>query len=637
MLAGVVFPSFLWSLVRFNCACNSGVDYLSRLQGCDLKAEGLWALSRILHELWMHRLWTRFCWHNLTVRPCFLDGFPTSLTRCGTLDGIHNRWDFQVNFVEVIWWTNSHKLSLKLRLRRNLQLLGSKIQSWINNLRHKLNLISSISNSFFLSINLHPLHIHLSPHHQRQNHQHRWHLNPHHLDPVFPLIQRRWCSRWRIRSNPVCRLLWTRTKSATRVILHSLHSHQFQSLRPFPAILLHQMNSHHHNVPTVAPALIVIVQVPEYLTNVRSPFHAVHVDKDPPDEYIVHLDHALHPEDVAPRREMFRDVQAELHRSHYGQPLHVVEKYHMEEMMIIHFMNPVTGQPVFTLQRGNTTHNHLLTLSIPSPTTTTTTITPPTSGNPGANGRTIPSLPTHPTHLVGSVRVKNLTSNNGTSTFVLTFLVSSALFQVIPSKGNREPGDWSCWTVNRMPPVGGYGKGWATCSPKTSTRNKGAEWTRRWEPGDWSCWTVNRMPPVGGYGKGRAVCSPATSTKGWTRRWEPGDWSCWTVNRMPPVGGYGKGRAVCSPATSTKGWTRWWEPGDWSCWTVNRMPPVGGYGKGRAVCSCSPATSTKGWTRRWEPGDWSCWTVNRMPPVGGYGKGWAICSPATSARRKRTK
>ena len=30
-----------WSLVRLNCACNSGVDYLSRPEGCDLKAEGL--------------------------------------------------------------------------------------------------------------------------------------------------------------------------------------------------------------------------------------------------------------------------------------------------------------------------------------------------------------------------------------------------------------------------------------------------------------------------------------------------------------------------------------------------------------------------------------------------------------------
>ena len=94
--------------------------------------------------------------------------------------------------------------------------------------------------------------------------------------------------------------------------------------------------------------------------------------------------------------------------------------------MIIHFMNPVTGQPVFTLQRGNTTHNHLLTLSIPSPTTTTTTITPPTSGNPGANGRTIPSLPTHPTHLVGSVCVKHL-NRCKTSTFEPTFQVFTGI------------------------------------------------------------------------------------------------------------------------------------------------------------------------------------------------------------------
>ena len=38
---GVVFLSFYGPLVRFNCARNSGVDNLSRLQGCDMKAEGL--------------------------------------------------------------------------------------------------------------------------------------------------------------------------------------------------------------------------------------------------------------------------------------------------------------------------------------------------------------------------------------------------------------------------------------------------------------------------------------------------------------------------------------------------------------------------------------------------------------------
>ena len=50
------FSFFLWSLVRFNCARNSGVDDVSRLQGCEMKAEGLWALSRILHAMWMHHV-----------------------------------------------------------------------------------------------------------------------------------------------------------------------------------------------------------------------------------------------------------------------------------------------------------------------------------------------------------------------------------------------------------------------------------------------------------------------------------------------------------------------------------------------------------------------------------------------------
>ena len=31
----------LVTLVRFNCARNSGVDAVSRLQGCEVKAEGL--------------------------------------------------------------------------------------------------------------------------------------------------------------------------------------------------------------------------------------------------------------------------------------------------------------------------------------------------------------------------------------------------------------------------------------------------------------------------------------------------------------------------------------------------------------------------------------------------------------------
>ena len=55
MLAGMVTLLF-WSLVRFNCACNSGVEHVSRLQGCEMNAEGLGALSRTLHAMWMHHV-----------------------------------------------------------------------------------------------------------------------------------------------------------------------------------------------------------------------------------------------------------------------------------------------------------------------------------------------------------------------------------------------------------------------------------------------------------------------------------------------------------------------------------------------------------------------------------------------------
>ena len=96
----------------------------------------------------MHLFWTRFFhYNNLTVLPCFLDGFPTSLTRCGTLDGVRKRWDFKVNFVEEIWWISSHKLSLKLRLRLNLPLSGSKIRSSTNNSLLKLSPIYSTSSA----------------------------------------------------------------------------------------------------------------------------------------------------------------------------------------------------------------------------------------------------------------------------------------------------------------------------------------------------------------------------------------------------------------------------------------------------------------------------------------------------------
>ena len=88
---------------------------------------------------------------NLTVSPCFLDVFPTSLTQCGILVGTRRRWDFKVNSVEVTWWISSHKLSLKLRLSLRLPLSGSKMLFSINSSLHKLNPISNIFSNSFLS------------------------------------------------------------------------------------------------------------------------------------------------------------------------------------------------------------------------------------------------------------------------------------------------------------------------------------------------------------------------------------------------------------------------------------------------------------------------------------------------------
>ena len=54
--------SFLVSRWGWNCAPNSGVEHVSHPEGCDLNAEGLWALSRILHALWMHHFMNCCFW-----------------------------------------------------------------------------------------------------------------------------------------------------------------------------------------------------------------------------------------------------------------------------------------------------------------------------------------------------------------------------------------------------------------------------------------------------------------------------------------------------------------------------------------------------------------------------------------------
>ena len=341
-----------------------------------------------------------FHYNNLTVLPCSLDGFPPPPTRCGTLDGIHNRWDFKGNFVEVIWWTSSHKLSLKLRLRRNLLILGSKIPSWINNWRHKLSLISSTFNNSFLSINplriltQLPLHLLHNQHLKHQNHQHLWHLHPHKLAPVHPSTLKRWCSRWRTRSNPVSNAAWTNFRH--------LHMHQFQSLHRLPATSIHLMMFQHHiNDPTDDPGPNVIDLDPEDLTNVRSPSLAVLAVTDLQDEPVVRLDHDPRPEEDSPRRDVPPDDQAGLRRSLFGQPPHDIEKYDAEIKMTTHHRNQLTHQPLSNLQRGNTTHKCHITTPTLNHTTTTTTNTPPTSGNPEDNGKTIQNPQIHPMLQVG--------------------------------------------------------------------------------------------------------------------------------------------------------------------------------------------------------------------------------------------
>ena len=153
----------------------------------------------------------------------------------------------------------------------------------------------------------------------------------------------------------------------------------------------------HTNVTIDDPDPIVIALVPGDLTNVRSPFLAVLVGIDPLDEHIAHLDHAHHPEGDS----LHQDIQVGPIPSPYVQLPHDIEKYNIEDLKFINHPNLVIYQPIFNRQRGNTTHNNHPTIPAPSHILTTTTNTPQTSGNPGANGKTILSLPIHPTPLVG--------------------------------------------------------------------------------------------------------------------------------------------------------------------------------------------------------------------------------------------
>ena len=349
--------------------------------------------------------------------PCFLDDFQPLPTICGP-SGTHKRWDFKVNFVAVILWTNSHKLSSKLRLRHNWWLSESKITSWINNWEYKLRHISNTFNNFFRFINPHSIHISPSLQLQCLIHPHRWHPNQVHRHQVHPSMQRRWYNRWRTPWSPVCRHLWTRPKSAiwTNNILLRLH-HQFKPLHPFQVILLHRLKfHHHHNTLNVALGLAPIVTM-GHQTNVQSLFHAALVGPHHWDEHIGHRDQDQHIAVDNPFQGTHQDVPVELPLSTCDQPLHVDEKYGKTTMMTSILKYPVENQLPFILHHGNIN----TTLRIHRPTLSTTRMSthhmnnrPPTSGNPGTNGRTLLSPNLVPMPQGGLTTPSTLTNSNVT-------------------------------------------------------------------------------------------------------------------------------------------------------------------------------------------------------------------------------
>ena len=117
-------------------------------------------------NVWMYHLWNFILiLLNLTLKPCFRDAFPTSRTPCGILDGTLRRWDFRVNFVEVIQWANSLKLRPQAQIsalqQQNAMLnqhLHSQAQSHINHLHATAYSIPPTSTTVSTSISFIPIH-----------------------------------------------------------------------------------------------------------------------------------------------------------------------------------------------------------------------------------------------------------------------------------------------------------------------------------------------------------------------------------------------------------------------------------------------------------------------------------------------
>ena len=195
----------------------------------------------------------------------------------------------------------------------------------------------------------------------------------------------------------------------------------------------------HVTAPTDDPGPNAIDPNQGDLTNGQSPFLGALVVTDPQDEPVVHPDHDLPPEDsLLP--DMHHVSQAGLRPSPCAQHLHNVEKYDIEYKMTTHHRNQPTRQPLFNLHRGNTTHNSLSTTPTLRHNPTTTTNRPPTSGNPGDNGKTITSPQMHPT-LQGGLTTPNhqpvtTTSQYDSSTKPLTAFSSDYTTSLIARRRN---------------------------------------------------------------------------------------------------------------------------------------------------------------------------------------------------------
>ena len=218
--------------------------------------------------------------------PCSRGAFPTSRNPCGTLDRTLRRWDFMVNFAGVIQCVNS----LKLRLRRRSQHFNNRMRCGINTSTHKLNPISTTSNSLFHSTNLHSRcnlrQRHSNPHHNHQClrpqiHQHLRQLQP--LNPGLPRpsILMKYFNRCSPQWNPVSKQWWKRLKPSL------LRQQTSQLPHPYtlPAIIRQPYNINHLvndflDDPYDDPVLIIMDPPPGDLTNVPSLHVAAH-DRDP--------------------------------------------------------------------------------------------------------------------------------------------------------------------------------------------------------------------------------------------------------------------------------------------------------------------------------------------------------------------